>query len=194
MGLADSYIDVGLTRPEDIVEQLQWEKYERAMAGHGRRVRARQRAGAGRGSGARGARSAGRRRASCGSRSSPSPASKRGRSGRSEGAEGAVNKRRGVGDAKAPSRNKVAPSPGAVVEMVEVKRADALAAMKKPGSRRGCKPCKGRFGFGGRQEGQARARRVERAASSRRASGGSFARRIVQSAAAAAQGAQVGFG
>ena len=44
MGLTDGYVDVGLTRPEDIVEQLQWEKYERAMARHRRRVRARQRA------------------------------------------------------------------------------------------------------------------------------------------------------
>ena len=30
MGLTDGFVDVGLTRPEDVVEQLQWEKYERA--------------------------------------------------------------------------------------------------------------------------------------------------------------------
>lgn len=128
MGLTDGYVDVGLTRPEDIVEQLQWEKYERAMARHRRRVRARQRARCRARFGCAGCSlcgCGGASEASYGSRSSPSPApSKRGRSGRSEGAEGAVNKRRGVGDAKAPSRNKVAPSPGAVVEMVEVKRAD----------------------------------------------------------------------
>ena len=143
MGLTDGFVDVGLTRPEDIVEQLQWEKYERAVARHRRRVRERQRErcrarfGCGGCLGCGGGGGGTMEKASYGSPA----ASKRGRSSMvssegaegAEGAVGAVNKRRGVGDAKAPSRNKVAPGHGPVVEMVEVKRADESRRDEKAG-------------------------------------------------------------
>ena len=117
MGLTDGFVDVGLTRPEDIVEQLQWEKYERAVARHRRRVRARQRARCEARFGCAGCSLCGcgaSEAESRGSRSSPSRA-------------------REVPGSNPTSRNKVAPGPGAVVEMVEVKRADDSRRDEKAG-------------------------------------------------------------
>ena len=125
MGLTDGFIDVGLTRPDDIVEQLQWDKYERAVARHMRRVRARQRTRC-------------RARFGCeycaaswcscrddaANNVTPSVTPKTSRRGRRE--SGTVT--------HASRTNQVAPGPGPVVEMVDVTVDDASAAAPAPRS------------------------------------------------------------
>ena len=125
MGLTDGFVDVGLTRPDDIVEQLQWDKYERAVARHMRRVRARQRTRC-------------RARFGCeycassfcscrddaGNNVTPSVTPKTSRRGRRE--SGTVT--------HASRTNKVAPGPGPVVEMVDVTVDDTSVAAPAPRS------------------------------------------------------------
>ena len=125
MGLTDGFVDVGLTRPDDIVEQLQWDKYERAVARHMRRVRARQRTRC-------------RARFGCeycassfcscrdddANNVTPSVTPKTSRRGRRE--SGTVT--------HASRTNKVAPGPGPVVEMVDVTMDDTSVSAPAPRS------------------------------------------------------------
>ena len=127
MGLTDGFVDVGLTRPEDIVEQLQWEKYERAVARHRRRVRARQRARCEARFGCAGCSLCGCGASEAESRGSRSPPS------RAREVPVRIPRRA--------TRWRPVPVPSS--RWWRLNGRTTLAAMKKPGSRRGCKPWRG---------------------------------------------------